>query len=199
MIVRAVVVVVFVFAGCAVDGADEDDCDPGVVNVVEFNPGANAGFGADRMPEIVQGPPNAGLDVKGGSLDVVSLGDEGSIVVELGCPILDRDGEDVDGPDFVVFENAFVIGDGPGVNSEAGVVGVSNDGAEFVDYACDAAPGTDDGVDGCAGTTPGGDEFDLATVGVAEAKFVRVVDRGDRVCCGAPSGGFDLDAVQVVR
>jgi hypothetical protein len=52
--------------------------------------------------------------------------------------------------------------------------------------------------------TAGGDVFDLADVGLAEARWVRLIDRtaehygSDTWCLGA-AGGFDLDAVAAVE
>jgi len=44
--------------------------------------------------------------------------------------------------------------------------------------------------------TAGGDAFDLADVGLAEARYVRITDRGD---LGGLAGVFDLDAVGIVN
>ena len=42
----------------------------------------------------------------------------------------------------------------------------------------------------------GGDAFDLAEIGVAEARFVRITDSGyNALGYGGETGGFDLDAV----
>ena len=180
--------------------------------VVSFTPGTNAGFGADQLPGIVLGPPHGGGDLQG-SLDVLSLGNGGSIV--LGFP----DGAICDGPgvDFTVFENAFRAGGGETVFAEVGIVAVSADGEHFFEFPYD--PET---FAGLAGVTPvysnpdnridptdpavsGGDSFDLATVGLASASFVRITDPGaaipdpgNRIPPGN-SAGFDLDAVAVVH
>jgi hypothetical protein len=42
----------------------------------------------------------------------------------------------------------------------------------------------------------GGDPFDLAEIGVARARYVRITDRVDQV---GLSGVFDLDAVGVIH
>lgn len=166
------------------------------LDVVDFSPGDNAGFGADLLPDIVLGPP-LGAGDRAGSLDVVSLGREGSIVLDLG-EFVDRDGVDL-----IVFENAFTNW------PEAGVVGVSEDGVDFVEWPC-----ADDGT-GCAGITPvyahpdndidpfdptqaGGDAFDLADIGLSAARYLRVRDTGGN-SYGADTGGFDLDAVAVLH
>lgn len=177
------------------------------VRVVAFEPGSGAGFGQDRMPDVVFGPP-LGRGEFQGSLDVVSLGNEGWIVLELGRPIVDGAGTD-----FLVFENAFLSG--TMIFAEPGIVGVSEDGESFVDFGCD----TEDGpaYPGCAGVEPvfanarsndldptdpevaGGDAFDLADVGMARARFVRIRDAGISPGLGGESAGFDLDAIAVVN
>jgi hypothetical protein len=137
-----------------------------------------------------------------GSLDVLSLGREGSIVLEF------TDTAVVDGPgvDLLVFENSF------GTYLETGVVAVSEDGQAWHEFPCEP---TAEGFPGCAGvrhvhSTPdnglsptdpavaGGDGFDLATLGVARARFLRIRDSGANGY-GGNSGGFDLDAVAVVN
>ncbi|SEU14742.1 cell surface protein [Stigmatella erecta] len=171
--------------------------------VVSFQPGANAGFGQDLYPGVVLGPPR-GEGSSAGSLDVLSLGRQGVIVLEF------TDLAVVDGPgvDLIVFENAFTR------FPETGVVAVSDDGATWSEFPCDATnrPG---GFPGCAGVKPvfshpdngisptdpsvaGGDGFDLATLGVSRARFVRIRDSGANGYSGT-SGGFDLDAVAVVN
>lgn len=178
-----------------------DDGAPFAVRVVAFAPGPGAGFGQEGMPDVVLGPPAPGASEREGSLDVVSLGRGGSIVVEVGRPIVDGDGVDL-----LVFENAFRYGDGA-VWSEPGQVSISVDGEAYATFTC--AP-QEPAPNGCAGfgvvradvdpTDPdaaGGDGFDLADLGVAEARFVRVVDVGEGPAAGT-STGFDLDAVAVV-
>ena len=165
--------------------------------VVSFEPGENAGFGQDQMPDIPLGPP-MGAGEGAGSLDVVSLGRDGVIILDLGEGVQDRSG-----PDLIVFENPF-----PGW-LEYGIVGVSEDGITFTDWPC-----ADDGA-GCAGVTPvlshpdndidphnpdtaGGDAFDLADIGLSYARYVRITDSGTNSYAGI-SGGFDLDAISIVH
>ena len=169
--------------------------------VTRFEPGAGAGYGQDRLPAVVLGPPQ-GLGSGAGSFDVVSLGSGGLIELEF------TDIVAVDGPgvDLLVFENAFTN------FVEVGLVAVSDDGLDWREFGCDAA--RPDG--GCAGVTPvysnsdnglspldpavsGGDGFDLFDVGLKRARFVRIRDSGANRFYGAPTGGFDLDAVAVVN
>lgn len=204
-------------AACSGNGADSDDSPDGAAiarlpyarDVVSFAPGEFAGFGADRFPEIVLGPPG-GEGQGAGSLDVLSLGVGGEIVLGFGERLI----EDGPGPDFVVFENSFYPeGDKTKVFAEPAAVAVSEDGDRFVEYDCDAAGDGNGNFAGCAGVTPtepydpfrvdpidpeltGGDAFDLADLGLSQARFVRLVDRSKE---GAgTTAGFDLDAVGVI-
>ena len=175
--------------------------------VVSYSPGANAGFGQADLPDVVLGPPHGG-GATSGSLDVLSLGRQGEIILEF------TDLGVVDGPgvDLLVFENAF---DSPiGRFTERGLVAVSADGLTWHEFPCAFADKAG-GYPGCAGVTPvlsspdngvsatdpavaGGDGFDLAVLGLPRARFVRIRDSGNNPN-GAPSAGFDLDAVAVVN
>ena len=71
--------------------------------VVSFDPGDGAGFGADKMPDVVLGPPLGGGALSG-SMDVVSLGNRGVVVLELlGVGLVDGPGVDL-----LVFENPYL-------------------------------------------------------------------------------------------
>ncbi len=180
--------------------------DPFVDEVVSFLPGEHAGFGT---PDLVLGPPVGAGELQG-STHTLSLGDGGSIVVRFDEPgLCDRPG-----PDLIIFENAFYAGSRMGpLFVEVGIVALSVDGIHFVEIPFDAQT-----FDGLAGRTPvysnpdngipptavseaGGDSFDLASVGLATARYVRITDpgmaiadAGNRVVPGN-SGGFDLDAM----
>lgn len=183
--------------------------DPFVDRVVSFKPGAAAGYGQNAMPGVVYGPPHGAGD-QAGSLDVVSLGQDGEIVVAFD----DLMAVDGPGPDFIVFENPFAG------FIERGVVSVSSDGVQWYTFPCQ--PGANSpgkappaAAERCAGTHPvysspanqipatdplvsGGDAFDLAELGVQSARYVRIRDTGTNEYL-APTGGFDLDAVAVVH
>lgn len=180
---------------------------PFASSVTTFTPGEAAGFGQSAMPDVVLGAPR-GSGANAGSLDVVSLGRGGSIVLAF-----DRDIVDGPGPDFIVFENAFVVDDQTAFR-EAGIVAASEDGTTFAEWPCAAADEAGR-FPGCAGVNPtlsspsngvdptdvaraGGDAFDLADVGLARARYVRITDGGHNRY-GAPSGGFDLDAIAVIH
>ncbi len=181
-----------------VELVDAGTPDPWADAVVRFMPGAGAGFGQDRFPDVVLGPPSGGGD-SAGSLDVLSLGRDGFIELEF------TDLVAIDGPgvDVLVFENGFVG------FLETGIVAVSEDGVDWRTFPCDAMSGCaglrpvyanpERGVSGTDPAVAGGDGFDLADVGLQRARFVRVTDSGANRFYGAPGGGFDLDAVAVVN
>jgi hypothetical protein len=203
-------------AGCS-DSGDARDGEsrfahlPYAQELVDFSPGPGAGFNQTALPDVVLGPPQ-GKGVEAGSLDVLSLGRGGEIVLGFGARAI----EDGPGPDFVVFENPFYAGGDPSqVFAEPGEVSVSEDGATFVAFPCDPTEGADPPFAGCAGVTPtlefdpeenlpldaelsGGDAFDLADAGLARARFVRVTDRSSAEPAGE-TAGFDLDAVGIVH
>jgi len=187
--------------------------DPFLDEVVQFTPGEHAGFGQDQLPGIVLGPP-VGFGALQGSTHTLSLGNGGSVVVRFDDPAV------CDGPgaDFIIFENAFFAGSlaGP-LFIEVGIVAVSADGIEFVEFPYDAttfaglagrtpvysAPGN--GIDPLDPAVAGGDAFDLADIGLASIRYVRITDPGaaipdpgNRVVPGN-SGGFDLDAIAALH
>lgn len=201
--------------GCASE-ADQPASDPRAAlpyarSVESFSPGASAGYNEDKLPGIVLGPP-LGKGTSAGSLDVVSLGVGGEIVVGFGeLAIVDGAGAD-----FVVFENAFWPGDDEElVYAELAEISVSDDGETWLSFECDT---TGDGAGhfpGCAGFSPtlsydavelvpiepeqsGGDAFDLADVGLSSARFVKIRDLATLEPAGS-SGGFDLDAIGIVN
>lgn len=205
--------VVGLLVGCGPAGHSSRG-EPFVGEVVEYSPTDSGGFGAENFPDVVLGPPRGGGQ-SSGSTDVLSLGCGGSIILGFDEPGI----TDGPGPDFIVFENAFVPSSGGEPFVEPGEVSVSVDGEDWTVFPCivtgEQAPA------GCAGVTPvithpdnsisptdpdaaGGDAFDLADVGLDRVLYVRIVDRteeyyGSRIWCTPPKGGFDLDAVSVVH
>lgn len=184
----------------------EPPLDPYASALFAFDPGPGSGFGADGLPEVVLGPPSA---TGAPSLDVVSLGVEGTLAVDFGP---DRRLVDGPGPDLVVFENPFWIGGDPTQPfAELAEVAVSADGETWHGFPCQSDGDGMGRYPGCAGWSPtrefdpgavrpldpeltGGDRFDLADIGVTEARYVRVRDLGTSDPSG-PTAGFDLDAV----
>ncbi len=183
----------------------ETDCEPVtytpypfVAEVVDVQYGEGAGFGQESFPDIVLGPPQ-GFGEYRGSLDVLTLGEGGSITLAFEQSIVD-----VEGPDFIVFENVFVGW------LETGIVSASEDGETWFTWACDPVD-ADNNFPGCAGVNPtlshpdncidardpllaGGDAFDLSDIGLSEVQYIRIEDSGANTL-----GGFDLDAVAIIH
>lgn len=185
--------------GACGDNPSTTDLDPFADVVVSFEPGDASGFG--DLDDVL-GAPRGGGDQ--GSLDVLSLGDGGVIILEFTDLAL----TDGPGPDLLVFENPFVGW------PETGFVAVSDDGETWAEWPCDPVD-EKAGFPGCAGvnnvwtnpvndidptdpTEAGGEAYDLADLGVSEARFVRITDSGENSYEGV-AGGFDLDAVAVVN
>jgi len=193
------------------DTGDESGCDedlPYASELISFEPGPNAGFGQEKLPDVVLGEPLPGSP-NSGSMDVLSLGVGGEIVLGFG----DRIVENGAGVDLVVWENAFFQnGDPDNPFAELGEVSVSMDGEEWHVFSCD--PTLSNPYDsGCAGWRPrkdfdpcamipiepesvGGDAFDLADLGLEEIRYVRIRDLAEEG--EGTSAGFDLDAVGAV-
>jgi hypothetical protein len=215
--VRSVVgrVILALLVGCSSSNADPPGDDPlarlpYARELLSFTPGEGAGFGSDKLPDIVLGPPR-GKGESAGSLDVLSLGSGGEIVLGFGARAM----VDGPGPDLVVFENAFYAGgDASAAFAEPGEVAVSWDGQEFVAFDCSTEGGEPGDYPGCAGTAPtleydpqeidpivpeltGGNAFDLEALGISEARYVRIRDRSGEG--SAPTAGFDLDAIGLVH
>ncbi len=191
--------------GASSGSAGPRACDGYATEVVAVTYGPGSGFGKDAMPGVVLGPPLGAGDLSG-SLDVVSLGNGGMITLGFGGRIVDQDG-----PDFIVFENVFFAGGDPAAPyAEIAAVEVSADGVAWSAFPCAASElpfdgcagwhptyaGSDPAVDPRDPTAAGGEAFDLADVGLSEARFVRIVDRADLT---GLSGAFDLDAVALVH
>lgn len=181
-----------------------DGDDPWADCIESFEPGPEAVFGQEFLPDVVLGPPMP--PGAGGSVDVLSLGCGGQITLAFDAPGI------VDGPgdDFVVYENPFATGDT--TFTEPARVLVSDDGEVWRAFGCELTGAEDWPPQGCAGITPvfpgddgfsGGDAFDLADVALSNARYVRLVDVsiayfGSDVWCTGGPGGFDLDAVEAI-
>lgn len=186
----------------------EHRCSSRYATTVEsFLAGTGPNFGQADLPQVVLGPPK-GAGAVNGSLDVATLGNGGSITLGF-SPSSIVDGP---GPDFIVFENAFYAsGDPEAPFAELATVEVSEDGEHFEGFPCTA---TEAPYGTCAGWHPvyanadqnqidatdpevaGGDGFDLAELGIARARYVRITDRPDLT---GLNGAFDLDALSIVN
>ncbi len=175
--------------------------------VVTFQPGENSGFGNEKYPNIIYGPPEGEMD-GGGSTDVLSLGAGGEIIVGFGANrILNGEGDD-----FIIFENVFYIdGDESKPFAELASVSVSNDGITWNEFPCQSEIYP---YDGCAGwhvtnsnsqngispydpALSGGDAFDLSILDLESAKWIKLRDLSNTGT--APTAGFDLDAITLVH
>jgi hypothetical protein len=204
--------------GGAMDGAPFDAALPPLVcrgagsrfatGMVSYEFGPGQKIGQEYFPEWVLGPPKGAGACQGATTDVVSLGNGGVVVLEFaGNAIVDGPG-----PDFIVFENAFGVNcDLSNIFAELATVSVSNDGVTWTAFPCTA---TKPPYGQCAGThvvyanadtntidptdpsVSGGDPFDLADIGVPQARLVRITDRADTT---GLNGVFDLDAVSIVH
>ncbi|MCK4233705.1 T9SS type A sorting domain-containing protein [candidate division WOR-3 bacterium] len=192
----------------------------GADSVLSVNYGTNSGFGQDSFPQIVLGMPK-GEGSSVGSKDVLSLGKSGDITLAFVDEIV------VDGPgyDLVVFENPFLIGgDSNNIYCEVAFVEIGNEESLFIPYPFEYDStihpvGNPLRYNGLAGVWPvnskngipdprnpdssGGDFFDLALVGLENARFVRIIDAGDSIYDGGwslpPTAGFDLDAIVAIN
>ena len=206
-------------------------------------PGIGAGFGATYFPNNVLGAPNGNANPATPNFDehdLLSLGDGGWIVLRLLAHKI------VDGPgaDLAVFENPVQPAGQPTQSfAETAIVSVSNDGVNWSTFPFNFIPPGPSGslLDkanyvGFAGVNPtlssptngispidplvsGGDFFDLAQVGLTEARYVKIQDTGttgptqtmdvDGDIVDDPgnhftfgdvgSAGFDLDAIAAIH
>lgn len=117
------------------------------------------------------------------------------------------------GSDFIIFENSFINPVNKGIFAEPGVVSVSQNGVDFLEF-----PFNPTTLEGLAGKSPtngnkdpfnpsvsGGDAFDLQILGLDYIKYIRIKDTTNLIK-SLPAGdkyknpdflltGFDLDAV----
>ena len=208
--------------------------------VDQFTPGDGAGFGLGSYPYNVLGPPNGSANPNTPNFseaDLLSLGDGGSIVLKFNRNRI----VDGPGPDIAIFENPLQpIGSPDQSFAETAVVSVSDDGTSWVTFPFDFVPPTTGTLldnwnyQGLAGVNPvfssptngispfdpavsGGDFFDLAQVGMTQARYVRIQDTGTTGPTQTVDGdgeivddpgkhfafvgtvGFDLDAVAAIH
>lgn len=176
--------------------------------VVSYTKGDKGGFNEAKLPGVVLGPPVGG-GCCSGSLNVLSLGDGGEIVLTFDVAIVDGPGVD-----FVVFENPFEPGgDASSVVAEPAEVAVSDDGVTWTAFPCTATAypygscagwhpvhaSAEAPIDPAAPEKAGGDAFDLAAIGVTHARFVRIRDMNRKLPAASPTAGFDLDGVAVLH
>ena len=182
--------------------------DPWADDVVSYVPGAMAGFGQNYYPSNVLGPPDPdplinAYNPSSKPQEILSLGQGGEIILEFSDNYIING----DGPDFTVFENAFYFSGTQDPFIEAAFVAASADGKTWFEFPWDTSS-----FAGFAGVTPtfntqyptdpalsGGDQFDLASVGLPFARFIKLTDLGDLKKEGLFNGDFDLDAVVAIN
>ena len=191
----------------------------GADSVVSVNYGENAGFGQAMFPQIVLSMPMGGGSSHG-SVHVLSLGKAGDITL---C-FLDEIMVDGPGYDLAVFENPVIIDTFGNIYLELSFVEISAVGDSFIPYPYDVDTTilpvrNPERYHGLAGVWPvysyngvpyplnpdssGGDFFDLAEIGLENARFVRIIDTGDSIYdMGSDmpiAAGFDLDAIAAIH
>lgn len=172
--------------------------------------GDNYGFGSSYFPGIVTGQPwDSGTDV-------VSFGGGGFLEIELKGYII-VDGE---GIDFTIFENPTIYSGYELFAERAKVFVKANADDDWVGFPCDYTDTDDQIYEGCAGVNivyamedplnpavSGGDQFDLADIGLEEARFIliqdmdtcQVGDPTESYCAWPTTQGFDLDAMAIIN
>lgn len=183
----------------------------GIDTVYFFAPGRgqNSGQSDEYYPENIFGFPSekAAFQIpEQKPEELLSIGFEGEIIVGF----KDHKLIDLEGPDFIIFENAFENPATGNLFVEPAKIAVSNDGINFREFQYDPLT-----LEGCAGISPttgsgnpcdpvsiGGDAFDLADMKMDNITHIRITDISYLVK-EDPShqyydpiiSGFDLDAV----
>ncbi len=169
--------------------------------VLSFTPGPNAGFGSGFFPGNVLGPPNGNANPQTPTFtqqDLLSLGTGGQIILEFTSSEI----TDGPGPDFVIFENPVQPAHDPSQSFvDSATVAVSSDGTNWKTFPFNIVSTDQEQLvykanyTGLAGVRPslsspsnglspfkpaegGGDPFDLSTVGLLSARFIRITDTG---------------------
>jgi len=171
--------------------------DPFPDAIISFIPGVGSGYGQDELPDVVLGPPLGG-GASAGSMDVLSLGDGGEIILEFKDNIVANG----PGPDLIIFENAFFAGGNTeNTFAEVAFVEVSLNGVDYYrfpnDYNPDGEPVNnpanwlgfagvlpalshpDNGIDPTDPLVSGGDLFDLDDVGLDKIRFIKIIDTNE--------------------
>lgn len=133
------------------------------------------------------------------SVNVFSLGHEGSITLTSETPL-----KDIEGNELRIFENAFYVRGTNKLFGEPGRVELSADGVNWEDTGCDCANPSDVKCAGLQATDmssgngvlpweneAGGLGIDIAEYGLTQLKSVRITDCG----VSQANGGFDLDTI----
>ena len=199
--------ILLALSGLLFAAAPPASSDPFVDRVVSFEPGEGGGHNKDLLPDIVLGPPR-GKGKLEPSDHVLSLGRGGRITLEF----VDNEVIDEEGPDFIIFENPFLLAPGNDAGNghfELAKVEVSEDGKEWKEFKHDtiSRPGwhpvlankDENDLDPTDPEKAGGDAFDLKEVGLKRIRFIRITDLGSSTVIGEGTTGFDLDAVAAIH
>ncbi len=206
-----IIIIIFSFLVSFSGMKAEDFIQKGIDTVFSFKPGEgqNSGQSSEYFPKNIFGLPDtlAREDFQSSTPEnILSLGLGGEIIVGF------KDFVITDGPgsDFTIFENAFKNPATGNIFAEPGLVSVSQDGINFIDFPFDSLS-----LKGCAGITPtygnknpfnpqesGGDKFDLADIGLNSIKYIKIkdickmiLDNPNHPFYDPIITGFDLDAV----
>lgn len=215
-------------------------------SVKEFVPGKNAGFGQTYFPGNVLGPPEGTLNPQfpnDNPQDLLSLGTGGYLIYEFSTnEIIDEPG-----PDFTIFENPVQPTGFPDQSFvDSAIVSVSTDSLTWHQFPVDLVstkpadlrlksnyigfagvqPTYSSSTNGISPFDPavsGGDQFDLADLGITGVRFVKIQDTGhanykptydkdgdlisdygnlidpDPSIVGGTTAGFDLDAMAAIH
>lgn len=183
--------------------------------VYSFTPGTlqYTGQSEEYYPMNIYGPPSiiATKYVQETTPEqILSLGLDGEIIVGLKNNLIINK----PGPDFIIFENAFINQFNNKVYAEPAIVSVSKDGITFFDF-----PYNIDLLTGLAGVTPsigkedpfnypacGGDTFDLSDLNIDSIRYIKIKDITAQILNNPKHpnydptlSGFDLDAVAIIN
>lgn len=183
--------------------------------VYSFTPGTlqYTGQSEEYYPMNIYGPPsiNATKYIQETTPEqILSLGLDGEIIVGLKNNLIINK----PGPDFIIFENAFINQFNNKVYAEPAIVSVSKDGITFFEF-----PYNVNSLTGLAGVTPtigkedpfnypacGGNAFDLSDLNIDSVRFIKISDITTQILNNTKHpnynptlSGFDLDAVSIIN
>ncbi|MEO1099459.1 MAG: hypothetical protein AAFX57_17145 [Bacteroidota bacterium] len=116
-----------------------------------------------------------GVPEQADGYNFVSLGFGGSVTIELSNMVIDQPGND-----FILIETSFRDANRPcSTYPETADVYVSQDGQQFILVG-----------EACKDT-----EFDIATAGLMDISYIKVVDTSDPADFGGNADGFDVDGI----
>jgi hypothetical protein len=179
--------------------------------VYSYKFGNNTQYGQSEKffpKNIFSLPPNsASKDAPASSEeDICSLGLGGEIILGFKNKIILNQA----GPDFTIFENAFINPVNKKMFAEPAVISVSQDGIKYIDFPFDSSS-----LLGCAGINytngnkdlfnsleSGGDQFDIEKLGLSYIKYIKIkditqfiLDNPKHKYYDAILSGFDLDCI----